>query len=172
MACDLYDPPVSHRPTISLNEDMHKRAGTSRTRVIITAIHVRRARRNTVRVLPQSKLDSVKGRSVGGILTLDRNEGLPSLTSEGADSNNEYNLICDDAALVVKMSTEVMRNPDASERVDESSLRRPSKTVGQGVDTPTTTINTGTMLSLQYDSTYAVLPHSSRTWFREKISDV
>ncbi len=40
--------------------------------------------------------------------------------------------MCDDATLAVKVSTEVMRNPDASERVDESSLGRSSKTAGQG----------------------------------------
>ncbi|SJL16700.1 uncharacterized protein ARMOST_20229 [Armillaria ostoyae] len=42
---------------------------------------------------------------------------------EADNSNNEYNLICDDAAM---------------------ALRRSSKTVGQGIDAPTTTINTGT----------------------------
>ncbi|PBK80970.1 hypothetical protein ARMGADRAFT_1146843 [Armillaria gallica] len=60
------------------------------------------------------------------------------------DSKNEYNLIYDDAALAVKVSTEVMHNPDTSERIDESSLRRSSKTAGQSIDAPTTTINTGT----------------------------
>ncbi|KAK0440176.1 hypothetical protein EV421DRAFT_1963393 [Armillaria borealis] len=144
---------LPNEETISLNEDGSEREAA----MFVTAIHVRHARRNTLRTLPPSKLDSVKGRSVGGIMTLDRNKGLPSLTSEGSDSNNEYNLICDNAALAVKVSTEVMRNPDASERVDESSLRRPSKTAGQGVDTPTTTINTGIMLSLQYE--YVFLSH-------------
>ncbi|KAK0436697.1 hypothetical protein EV421DRAFT_1739394 [Armillaria borealis] len=64
MACDLYDLPISE-------EGLNVRPGLSSSKVhthasSVTAIHVRRARRNTVQVLPQSKLASVKGRSVGG----------------------------------------------------------------------------------------------------------
>ncbi len=38
-----------------------------------------------------------------------------------------------------------LRDPDAGEHVNESSLQRSVKMAGQGVDAPTTTINTGTM---------------------------
>ncbi|SJL16722.1 uncharacterized protein ARMOST_20251 [Armillaria ostoyae] len=67
--------------TISLNEDESEREA------MVVHTHA-----SSVTVI------HVKGRSVGGILISDAGKGLPRL-SHVPDSNNEYKLICDDAAL-------------------------------------------------------------------------
>ncbi|PBK80979.1 hypothetical protein ARMGADRAFT_1146859 [Armillaria gallica] len=90
----------------------------------------------TARALPQSKLDSAKGRSVGGILISDAGKGLPTFCSSVSrnDSNNEY-----EPRFRVDRGVDEgdWLDPDAGERVDESSLRKSAK--DGGVDAPTKT---------------------------------